>query len=255
MAVEQFKPIAVQSPTRQPWLFRVRCLLDLQLATIVRYLRPELAKLHGRVIDVGAGESPWRDWLPSSVTYQGIDVGNATEFGMSAGHPDVTYYDGRIMPFADASFDSALCIEVLEHTEDPALCLSEIARVLKPGASLLLTVPWSARRHHIPHDYHRFTRERLEIMFGEHGFENVEIRERGTDIGAIASKLVVLTARLAQPKVDVSLLWRIPLLVPVVPVALGFVAASHVSEALGAGAKEDPLGYFVKATRATSSRG
>jgi SAM-dependent methyltransferase len=46
------------------------------------------------------------------------------------------------LPFADASFTCALLCETFEHLRiDPAFVLSEINRVLVPGAPLLLTTP------------------------------------------------------------------------------------------------------------------
>ena len=247
---ESFQPISVKSPAEHPLRFRLRCLVDLQLATIAARLRPALAGLRGDVLDVGAGESPWRGWLPAGTRYRGIDVGHADEFGMRADAGDVVYYDGTLMPFEDARYDAALCIEVLEHAADPRLLLAEIARVLKPGATLLLTVPWSARRHHVPHDYHRFTRERLAQLFAEAGFVDVRIDERGSDIGAIANKLVVLTLRLLRPARLRELPWSLPLGLASSLPAAAFVLAAHCAEALGRGAKEDPLGYFVQARRA-----
>ncbi|WP_354678561.1 class I SAM-dependent methyltransferase [Cupriavidus plantarum] len=247
---EGFQPISVKSPATHPFLFRLRCLIDLQLGTIVQYLRPALAQVSGRVLDVGAGQSPWRAWLPVSATYQGIDVGHADEFGMGSKRADVVYYDGRLMPFGDAAFDCALCIEVLEHSEDPQLLASEIARVLQPGGVLLLTVPWSARQHHLPHDYHRFTRERLHGLFVENGFTDIEIRERGNDIAAIANKLTVLTIRLLRPSGPIlSMLWKLPLSLFCGGLATGFIVAAHLSIALGMGSKDDPLVYFVRAKR------
>lgn len=249
-SAEQFQPIAVASPGSRPLAFALRCVVDLQLATIAKPLRPALAALRGRVLDVGAGMSPWRAWLGEGAAYQGLDVGHATEFGMEGGRDDVIYYDGTTMPLADGSFDAALCIEVLEHAQDPQQLLAEIHRVLRPGGTLLLTVPWSARRHHLPHDYHRFTAERLARLFETAGFSGVFIAERGNDIGAIANKLIVLCLRLVRPRPLLKLLWTWPLLALVAPVAGIFLLAAHVSIALGLGSPEDPLGYFVKATRA-----
>jgi SAM-dependent methyltransferase len=201
------------------------------------------------VLDVGAGQSPWRDWLAPGTTYEGIDVGHAGEFGMEANRGDVLYYDGLTMPLAGGSFDAALCIEVLEHAESPEALLAEIARVLRPQGRLLLTVPWSARRHHVPHDYHRFTRERLFQLLAGAGFRDVAISERGNDIGAIANKLVVLSLRLARPRHPLQAAWTWPLLALVGPVAVLFVAGFHCSAALGLGSREDPLGYFASAVR------
>ncbi len=249
MTGEQFQPISVKDPTAHPWRFRLRCLVDLQLATISRHLRPAMSGMNGRILDVGAGEAPWRGWLPADTTYLGIDVENSDDFGMGRARTDVVYYDGNEMPFDDASFEGVLCVEVLEHASDPELLLTEISRLLTDGGRLLLTVPWSARRHHIPYDFQRFTPERLKILLVNSGFNQIEILERGTDVGAIANKLIVLNLRWLKPRA--TFVWIFSVLVGLLclPVTGAFVLLAHVSEHLDLGGKEDPLGYFVQATR------
>ena len=245
---EHFQPVPVSSPAANPARFALRCFFDLHLATIARFLRRTLPGVRGTVLDVGAGQSPWRDWLPQGAKYVGVDIPAAGHFGMQR-NADVAYYDGARLPFADASFDNVLCIEVLEHVPAPEAFVAELARVLKPGGALILTIPWSARRHHIPYDYQRFTREGLARLL-ERGFAGVRIEERGSDIGVIANKLLVLCVRLLRPAKRFQIVCSIPLAVLCLPVMLVFVLAAHVRERLGSGADEDPLGYSVFARRA-----
>jgi SAM-dependent methyltransferase len=47
---------------------------------------------------------------------------------------------GERLPFADATFDVALCDNVVDHAEGPARIVSELARVLVPGGLLYFTV-------------------------------------------------------------------------------------------------------------------
>lgn len=47
---------------------------------------------------------------------------------------------GERLPFADASFDLAICWDVVEHVQDPDRLLAELARVLRPGGRALVTV-------------------------------------------------------------------------------------------------------------------
>ncbi|WP_031497633.1 glycosyltransferase [Bryobacter aggregatus] len=57
---------------------------------------------------------------------------------------DVDLFDAEKdhFPYPDASFDTVLCCELLEHlTADPMHMMSEIHRILKPGGSLLITTP------------------------------------------------------------------------------------------------------------------
>jgi len=45
------------------------------------------------------------------------------------------------LPFDDGSFDIVICSEVLEHIPDHKKAMAEIIRVLKPGKSLVVSVP------------------------------------------------------------------------------------------------------------------
>ena len=244
---EAFKPIAVRPASQSPTAFALRCLVDLQLLTIVRFLQPALAPLRGRVLDVGAGEAPWREWMPHA-EYVGLDVESANEFGMKR-QADVVYYDGGSFPFADASFDHVISVEVLEHVPDPVQFLSEIARVLRKGGTLILTVPWSARLHHVPHDYSRFSRFALRALLASSGHTNIEVAERGNDIAVIANKLIVLSMRLLRPRRPVAALWGWPLALAFLPLTLAFLVAAHLAIRNRWGSAEDPLGYAVVATR------
>jgi SAM-dependent methyltransferase len=49
--------------------------------------------------------------------------------------------DAYALPFADASFDRIVAAEVLEHLPEDERAMSELARVLKPGGSIAVTVP------------------------------------------------------------------------------------------------------------------
>jgi len=57
---------------------------------------------------------------------------------------DIDHFDAEkhVYPYADQSFDTVLCCELIEHLfEDPMHMMSEINRILKPGGHLVLTTP------------------------------------------------------------------------------------------------------------------
>ena len=65
--------------------------------------------------------------------------------------------DGTVMPFGSAVFDRVIAAEVLEHIGDDQRALNEIARVLRPGGLLAVTVPaWLPERicWRLSDDYH-----------------------------------------------------------------------------------------------------
>jgi SAM-dependent methyltransferase len=56
-------------------------------------------------------------------------------------HAGVARGDLLALPFPDASVDRVIAAEVLEHIPDDRAALSEIARVLRPGGRVAVTVP------------------------------------------------------------------------------------------------------------------
>jgi SAM-dependent methyltransferase len=247
---EAFQPRAHWAPDTpgRRLLYHLRLLGDLQTNTIYRDLKRELTGFAGNLLDVGCGNSPFRHLLDAArTTYQGVDIQTAADFGYR--NPDTVYYDGQTLPFADNSFAGILCTEVLEHVPDPAPFVREVHRVLKPGGLALVTIPWSARFHYQPHDYHRYTPSMLRSLFA--AFSRCEIRARGTDYTAIASKIVVIYARnLLGLKPRTSSNW---LLIPVrlvgavlaFPLLLLTLALGHAGILFGCGSDDDPLGYTI----------
>jgi SAM-dependent methyltransferase len=247
MPLEDFQPLAIRAPSENRLLFFIRCCVDLQLLTVFRFLHSRLACLEGTVLDIGAGESPWRELMPQA-DYLGVDIEDGEAFGMRR-RQDITYYDGGRLPFPDESFDHVLCTEVLEHIAAPHAFLADLRRVLRPGGSLILTIPWSARMHYLPNDYLRFTRYGLALLLREAHFDLVEMQERGNDIAAIANKLIVWCIRLLRPPSRVNCLYTWPGALLLMPSVLLFLLMAHVSLVLHLGSKDDPLGYGVTALK------
>lgn len=241
--IESFRPI---SNTRNESLlgklkFYGRMLVDLQLLTIFRDVRRIIPNFSGAVLDIGCGQSPYRFLLNQSTTrYHGIDIEDASKFDYA--NPQVTHFNGRDIPFDDNKFDGFICTEVLEHVFEHQRLISDIHRVLKPGGTGIVTVPWSARYHYIPHDYFRYTPSALSILFGN--FTEVTIRPRGNDLAVIANKLIVIWARNVIPITWPKLL-IMPLCLLALPPLLLVVCLAHLGMAFELGSTDDPLGYTI----------
>lgn len=109
----------------------------------------------GRVLDIGCADRWIEPHLPGGCDYIGLDY-LATGGLMYGARPDI-FADASRLPLRDASIDTVLMLEVLEHLRHPAQALSEITRVLRPGGQLLLTMPFLYPVHDAPHDYQRYT--------------------------------------------------------------------------------------------------
>jgi SAM-dependent methyltransferase len=71
------------------------------------------------------------------------------------------------LPFAEATFDGVLSVAVLEHVPDPRRCVSEIAKVLKPGGWVFAAVPGLQPYHGYPKHYFNTTRDGLAELFAD----------------------------------------------------------------------------------------
>jgi len=149
-----------------------------------------------RVLDIGCGSGVVAGHLGKSASYVlGID-GNpgAVAFARSQyGCATIEFSEGLIdrMEIAPASFQVAVCLEVIEHIYEPQAreMLSSLATALAPGGTLLLTTPnyasfWPAIEFaldfvgavpHLREDQHvcRYTHSRLRRLCRSVGLETL----------------------------------------------------------------------------------
>ncbi len=114
------------------------------------------------VLDAGAGEARQKALFRRG-TYIALDIGTGDP-KWDYSHLDVCG-DLHSIPLRDRSVDRILCMVVLEHTRNPRLVLQEFARILKPGGHLQMVVPFLWEEHQQPHDYFRFTRYGVQLLF------------------------------------------------------------------------------------------
>ena len=98
----------------------------------------------GKLIDVGAGtgkilsELQLKKWQVFGIDGEQEASHLSKLRGVKVKLLDLTL---NKLPFADNSFDAALSLDIIEHLPDDVGLISEIYRILKPGAILIITVP------------------------------------------------------------------------------------------------------------------
>jgi 2-polyprenyl-3-methyl-5-hydroxy-6-metoxy-1,4-benzoquinol methylase len=103
-----------------------------------------LAKTQGKILDVGAGKGGAYMFLGEATMGRGIvAVEPQREYLkiLAENAPKITAVEGSIynLPFADKSFDTVMCLEVLEHLDSPDKGMAELCRVCRRW--LIVTVP------------------------------------------------------------------------------------------------------------------
>ncbi len=175
-------------------------------------LRNAMSLFQGRFLDVGCGEKPYHHILMVNgggiTEYIGIDL-DPEITGASAGTcPDI-FWDGIKIPLADASVDSAMATEVLEHCPDPACVLAEVHRVLRGNGTFFMTVPFLWPLHNVPYDEYRYTPYSLKRLLENAGFVDVEVRPLGGWNASLAQMIGLYVQRAPMGNIKRRILRRV----------------------------------------------
>lgn len=106
----------------------------------------EVPERSANILDVGCGQGALSrelqergylrlsgcDWLPCEAL-----TAKARDFNYAQVDINAT----GLAHYADSSFDAVVCSDVIEHLENPAKALAEIARVLRTGGKAVVSVP------------------------------------------------------------------------------------------------------------------
>ena len=133
--------LGVDVEANAPWHLLVREHLDVE--------RDLAGK---RVLEIGCGRGGFSCWLSTQLKgrteivaadFSTTAVTKGSVFAARRAIGGIAWEVGDIqhIAHADASFDTVISCETIEHVPDPALAVRELARVLKPGGRLFLTTP------------------------------------------------------------------------------------------------------------------
>jgi SAM-dependent methyltransferase len=155
------------------------------------------------------------------------------------------------LPFDDGCFDSAACLDVLEHVEDPRAVVAELARVVGSGGTLIVSMPhrgilagidshnlyqrlfpqrnpptddpsWHVRSHHL-----HVSLAELRALLAPH-FTVVRVQRTGTGLPELLNLVFLAVTRAVSPRLN----W------------LHYAVLGRVTDALHAIDDEIPMGVL-----------
>jgi SAM-dependent methyltransferase len=189
-----------------------------------------LSPENGPYLDVGVGGSGATviEAARQGVESVGCDLSvegvvRAARFAEAEGVSDRTTFvvcEAEALPFEDATFGCASAVALFEHLDDDDLAAKELARVLRPGGRVWITVPhayakmppfvwpaywWHDRR--IGHKRH-YGDDRLRGLFARHGLVHVETQFTGHPVKLAQYAMVLAAERVGRGPVE-KLWWAL----------------------------------------------
>jgi SAM-dependent methyltransferase len=199
-----------------------------------------------RVLNAGAGTGSFSLRLAENgFDVTSVDASSAAVEVLRRRVPgEVAQADVTTLPFADAAFDAAVLGEVLEHVEDDRGALEEVARVLRPGGVLVVSVPADPKRFG-PSDrwaghVRRYSRQELLSACEAGGFTVERCRAWGFPSAALYHRYLY-ERRLDRHGASAPRRWERP--------ALAVLSAILQVDRLFVGVERGALGYLLLATR------
>jgi ubiquinone/menaquinone biosynthesis C-methylase UbiE len=152
------------------------------------------------ILDIGGGlridptknnrkkENGWIDEYLKNVKYVVMD--KVPDY-----NPDIVG-DVCQMPFENESVDAIICMNLLEHVDDPFTAIKEIYRILKPGGYVYFDTPFIFYYHPMKgyyKDFYRFSRDGWEYLCKD--FKKVEIQNVRGAISTVMNMFPIFSKR------------------------------------------------------------
>ncbi len=149
--------------------------------TILKYYIDKYAK--GIVLDAGAGRLALKFLFTKKAgKYYSIDKYIARKDLNIVGNLNC-------LPLKEKSFDTIICLQVIEHTATPGILIKNLVTSLKENGILIISAPHISYLHGEPEDYYRFTKYGLSYLLESSGLKVLENSAAGSLFGYLCSLL------------------------------------------------------------------
>lgn len=172
----------MKSNLRQVWLSSWFDPFHIGRRFIYKDIKQHRGFVSGVLLDIGCGDKPYLKLLQGKFTkYIGLDIPSRIPRSNIKEIQKVidVYGSGFRLPFKNHRIDTILCIEVLQHAEEPGQIFSEISRVLKKDGILLLIAPQNVHIHEAPYDFYRYTGYGLEYLCRKNNLRILRSKRQG----------------------------------------------------------------------------
>ncbi|HEX4033144.1 MAG TPA: class I SAM-dependent methyltransferase [Solirubrobacteraceae bacterium] len=164
-----------------------------------------------QILDAGCGSGRNMVDLAKLGTVTGVEISDASvKRARLRDVGEILQCSLTDIPVPSDSFDMAVCLDVIEHIEDEQGALRELLRVIRPGGSLLITVPayqWLWSNHDvINHHFRRYTSRTLARATTQAGWQTVRVSyfNAGLLPVAIPYRLFARRAHVEGPSSDLQ---------------------------------------------------
>lgn len=134
-----------------------------QIQNWIKKIKKKYIATPGNVLEIGSLNinGGVRDFFPDAKKYIGIDM----EKGK--GVDKVLQAHNILKVWKPKTFDTVVCLEMLEHDNAPWITIDIVHQVLKPGGYLIVSTPtFGFPIHRYPKDYFRYGEDAYrEIIF------------------------------------------------------------------------------------------
>lgn len=171
------------SSDREPRITQKGYIVLSRLSRLLNVSTERYAYANCTVLDVGCGNKPYQPFFKGkSAAYLGVDINQNSSADVLC--------NGEELPFRESTFSICLCLQVLEHANEPKMVIDEVFRVLKSGRMFFLSSHGNWVVHGAPYDYWRWTEHGLVKLL--HGFDICEIHNCGGSSASIIQLLNLL---------------------------------------------------------------